>query len=77
MLKSKLNGKNRIKAMNTWAVAILRYGVGILKWTVEEIKELDTKTRKLLTMHKGLHPKSDVDRLYIPRMDAGRGCYQK
>ena len=30
ILKSKLNGKNKIQAVNTWAVALLRYGAGIL-----------------------------------------------
>ncbi|KXJ19733.1 hypothetical protein AC249_AIPGENE21502 [Exaiptasia diaphana] len=29
--------------------------------------------RKLMTMHKALHPKSDVDRLYLKRKDGGRG----
>ena len=29
--------------------------------------------RKLLTMHKGLHPKSDVDGFYLSRKDGGRG----
>ena len=41
------------------------YDVGVLEWRFDELKELDKKTRKLLTMHKGLHPKSDVDRLYF------------
>ena len=41
----------------------MRYGVGVLEWRVDERQELDRKTRKLLTMHKGLQPKSDVDRL--------------
>ena len=31
------------------------------------------KTRKLCTIYEGLNPKSDVDRLYIPRKDGGRG----
>ena len=31
-----------------------------------------TKTIKLFTIYGGLHPKSDVDRLYIPKKD-GRG----
>ena len=73
ILKSKLNGKNKVKGINTWAVAVLRYGAGILEWNVEEIKELERKTRKFLTMYKGLHPKSDVDRLYLSRKDGGRG----
>ncbi|CAH3024753.1 unnamed protein product, partial [Porites evermanni] len=38
-----------------------------------ELKKIDTKTRKLLNMHKMLHPKADVERLYIPRKDGGRG----
>ena len=34
---------------------------------MSEIKRLDTKTRKLLTLSKMHHPKADVDRLYLPR----------
>ena len=30
LLESKLNGGNVIKAVNTWAVAVLRYSGGIL-----------------------------------------------
>ena len=30
ILKSKLNGKNKIQAINTWVVALLRYGAGII-----------------------------------------------
>ena len=31
ILKSKLNGRNKIMPLNTWAVSTLRYGAGILK----------------------------------------------
>ena len=34
---------------------------------------IDRKTRKLFTIYGALHPKSDVDRLYIPRKEGGRG----
>ena len=34
---------------------------------------IDRKTRKLFTIDGGLHPKSDVGGLYIPRKDGGRG----
>ena len=40
---------------------------------ISRTKELDRKTRNLLTMHKELHPKSDVDRLYVSRKEGGRG----
>ena len=36
-------------------------------------KKVDWKTRKLLTMHKGLQPKSDVERLYESRKEEARG----
>ena len=63
ILKSKLNGRNKIMAVNTWAVSILRYGAGILRWNKKEIQEMDRKTRKFMTMNKELHPRRDVARL--------------
>ena len=40
-------------------------------------KEIDRKTRKVMTMNKEVHLKSDIDRFYISRMEGGRaliGC---
>jgi len=54
-------------------VAVLRYRAGIVTWKVGKLKELDRKSRKLLTMYKIFHPKSDVDRLYLGRHEGGRG----
>ena len=71
ILKSKLNGRNKITAINTWAVAVFRYGAGILEWKESELKNVDRKSRKM--MYGALHPKSDVDRLYIKRKEGGRG----
>ena len=45
-----------------------------LKWTREELKQMDQKkTRKLMPMHKALHPRDDVYRLYVSRKEGGRG----
>ena len=41
ILKSKLNGGNTIKAINSRAVSIIRYGAGIVDWTKEELQEMD------------------------------------
>ena len=30
VLRSKLNGNNKISAINTWAVAVIRYGASII-----------------------------------------------
>ena len=35
--------------------------------------KIDRQTWKLLNMHRGLHPHSSVDRLYIPRAQRVRG----
>lgn len=51
ILKSKLNGKNKITAINTWAVAVFRYGAGILQWKESELKNMDRKTRKTMTIY--------------------------
>ena len=51
VLRSKLNGRNKIMGVNTWAIALLRYGGGILEWRKEELRSLDRKTRKLMTIH--------------------------
>ena len=62
-----------IKAINTSAVTLLRYSAAFLQWTRLEKEELDCRTRKLLIMHKGLHPRSNVDRVYTPRTEEDRG----
>ena len=72
ILKSKSNGKNKVTAINTWSVAIFRYGAGITQWKASELKDLDRKSRKTMTMYLGLHPKSNVDRLYVKRKEGGR-----
>ena len=61
ILKSKLNGRNKVTAINTWAVAIFRYGAGIIQGTASELKYLDRKSRKTMTIYGGLHSKSDVE----------------
>ena len=73
ILKSKLNGKNKIQGINTWAVALLRYGAEIINWKVDELKKTDRTMRKTLMMYGALHPKSDIDRLYLKRKHGGRG----
>ena len=73
ILKSKLNGKNKIQAINTWAVVVIRYGAGIINWKVDELKKMDRTTRKALITYGTLHPKSDIDGLYLKQKHGGRG----
>jgi hypothetical protein len=58
------------------AVPVLRYSFGIINWHQEEIQKLDKKTRKMLTIHRQHHSGADIDRLYVPRKEGGRGSMQ-
>ena len=73
VLETKLNGDNMIKGINIWAVSLLRYSAGFIDWNCGELTQLDQRTRKLMTMHNALNPKSNVDCVYIPRKEGGRG----
>ena len=73
VLKSKLNGGNLVRGVNAWVVSLLRYSAALVSWRKSELQAIDRKTRRLFTIYGALHPKSDVDRLYIPRKEGGRG----
>ena len=73
VLETKLCSRNLIKGINTWAVALVRYSGSFVKLTREELEQMDQRTRKLMTMHKALHPRDNVDRLYVSRKERGRG----
>ena len=73
LLRSELYAGNLIAGINSWAIGIVRYTAGVLDWGAGELKKMDAKTRKTMTMHGAFHRKSDVDRLYLKRKDGGRG----
>jgi len=75
-LGTELSANNKIQAIGSLVVPILRYSFGIINWHQEELQKLDQKTRKLLTIHGQHHPKADVDHLYVPRKQGGRGLMQ-
>jgi hypothetical protein len=68
--------KNKMQAIGTFTVPVLRYSFGIINWHQEEIRKVDRTTRKMLTIHRQHHPRADIDRLYFPRKEVGRGVMQ-
>ena len=73
LLETKLSSRNLIKGINTWAMPLVKYSGPFLKWTREELKQMAQRIRKLMTICKALHPRDDVDRLYVSRKEGGRG----
>jgi hypothetical protein len=76
ILKSELNARNKITVIGALAVPVLRYSFGIINWRLDEPKQIDRKTRKMLTIYKMHHPKADIDRLYVKRKEGVRGLVQ-
>jgi helix-turn-helix protein len=78
ILKSELNAKNKITTIGVLVVPVLRYSCGIINRRLEEIKQIDRKTRKILTMYKMHHSKADIDRthVYVKRKEGERGLVQ-
>ena len=68
-----MNGGNLVHGVNAWAVSLLRYLAAFVSWRKSELEAIYRKTRKLFTIYGALHPKSDVDKLYIPQKEGGRG----
>ena len=76
ILRSELNTRNRIDAINSLALPVVTYSFTTTNWSLTEIKKVDTKIRKLLTMYQMHYLKSDVNKLKLPRKEEGRGLVQ-
>ena len=69
LLETKLSCRNFFKGINIWAVPPVRYSGPFLSGPVMNLNKWTKKTRKLMA----LHPRDDVDRLYVSRKKGGRG----
>ena len=62
-----------ITTINTLANLVVTYSFNFIYWNLEEIRRMDKKIRKLLTLNRMHHPKADINRMYVPRKEGGRG----
>ena len=70
---SELNARNKVKATNTFAVPVLSYSPGVVDWTKDDIMGLDRLTRRIMSDSRAQHPRSSLNRLYMPISSGGRG----
>ena len=63
---SPLSAGAKVRAHNSWAVAVLRYRMAPLVWGRRELHKLDVDTRALMVKNKAHELSSDYDRLYLP-----------
>ena len=64
LCRSKLNSGDLITGINAWTASVARYSVGVMDWTVEEVVNMDRKTRRILAINGCLRTGSNVARLY-------------
>jgi hypothetical protein len=70
---SNSNSNNNNNNNNNNIIIII---IIIIDWRIEEIKQIDRKTRKMLTMYKMHRPKADIDRLYVKEKEGGEDWYK-
>ena len=76
IIKSSLCPRNKTKARNELAVLVFQYNCAVINWPQLEINNVDTKTRKLLTIHKTFYKNHCLPRLYLTRLEGGGGLME-
>jgi len=64
--------KNTIKAINTCAIPVLTFSLGIVKWTPTDLDNLQTKMRTLVTRYRSNHPRAAKEIITLPWQMGGR-----
>ena len=59
ILKTEVNSKNRITAINMLAIPVITYNFSITDRNLNEVKRLDINVRKMMTTHSMYQPKTE------------------
>ena len=52
------------------AVLLIRYSGPFVKWTREELQQMDQRKRKLMTMNKAIHPRDVIENMCQEKEDS-------
>jgi hypothetical protein len=64
---------NRLTAIGSYAVPVMRYTFGMIQWTKTELQQSDKKRRQILMANGCVHPKLSIHHLYLHRSKGGHG----
>ena len=56
ILETKMSYQNKIKAINTFAIAVPTYFMPVIYFCQDDLKKVDLKIRRLLTGRGARHP---------------------
>ncbi|XP_065195650.1 uncharacterized protein LOC135827055 [Sycon ciliatum] len=70
---TSLNACNLSRAINSYVIPELSYGLCIVPWTKDAIATFDRNVRSALRAVGAHHPRSSTIRFHLPRSEGGRG----
>lgn len=73
ILETKLNTRNIVKAINTFAIPILTYSFGTVHWNTTDLEQLNRTVRTMMTKHRNHHKTSSIERITLPTSEGGLG----
>lgn len=73
ILKTRLNIRNIVKSINTYAIPVLTYSFGTITWTNTDLDRLERIIRTEMTRHCMHHKNASALRLTLPKNEGGLG----
>ena len=73
IIRTELNNKNLVKAINTKVIPVAAYPMNVCKFSQSELTELDKVIKRDLRKNNLLGQQASNERLYMKRKDSGRG----
>lgn len=69
---TNLKPKHKTLLIGALALPVLEYSFWMIYWTLEEVRQMYTKTRKQLNIHRMQYHRANVARLYVSRARVGK-----
>ena len=66
----------KIKVTNTFALPVIQYHMWTVDWRLNDLRQLDRETRKVIQEHGGMHNSGSSKLLYLPTYQRGQGLIE-
>ena len=68
LLRLGLNSYNKRKATNSYAIPLLAYSFGLIKWSNTDLEGINRTIRTEMTKHRMHHRSLVIERIVLPRL---------
>ena len=73
---SNISIPRKIKATNTFALPVIQNHMWTAEWRLNDLRQLDRETRKVIQEYGGMHSSGSTKLLYLPTYQRGQGLTQ-